>query len=53
MLWLCFRHQGWHDRIFGYYAAIFLISIPLMFAVTVQADLPHALIVVRLAVRTA
>ena len=53
MLWLCFRHQAWHDRAFGYYTAILLISIPLMFAVTVQTDLPHALIVASLAVRTA
>ena len=52
LFWICFRHRSWYGRLFNLYAAILILFIPLMFFVTEQADIPHALLISILAIRT-
>lgn len=52
LLWLLFRHQVWYNKLFRIYTVVLVLSIPLLFLVTVQADLPHAMIIASLAIRS-
>jgi len=52
LLWLCFRRKKWYSQVFKIYTLILVVSVPMLFIVTCQADLAHAFIILTLAVRT-
>ena len=52
LLWLCFRRKKWYPQLFRIYTLILVVSVPLLYIVTCQADLAHAFISLTLAVRT-
>ena len=52
LLWLCLRRKKGYYRLFRVYTVILIVTVPLLYLVTSQADLAHTLILLTLAART-
>lgn len=52
LLWLLLRRKPWYGRLYRLYAMVLAVDIPLFFLVTIQMDVPHALVMATLAIRT-
>lgn len=52
LLWLCLRRKKGYYRLFRIYTVILIVTVPLLYVVTSQADLAHTFILLTLASRT-
>lgn len=52
LLWLCLRRKKRYPQLFKIYTLILVVTVPLLYIVTCQADLAHTFIILTLAART-